>query len=886
MAIATDLIYWNYKMQQKKITFTENDQVQPKMFFATIFGMNMKRFAFSVMVMLFFLSVPKGSFTQVTRDTGEVFIEISNIISAMPGNSGNNYSAPALPELTTWGHSLSFVLDGNYEQADDSLAKIGYDVVQFLDTSGAVNTTYFMMKSNGINFWGTYVYNPNYCRALVIQSPHAKNEINTGKQGIHIFEKTQAMFFSMCGTSRCNNLAYSGCSGVTAVCSDIPENYRISDPPHNISTIFQSTTDTLFNRFPTSIFIQLHGFTKLATDPYAIVSNGTQLTPEPDYIVPLVTNLFSEDTTLTFKIAHVDLNWGRLRAFDNTQGRLINSSPDACGSNAATTNGRFIHIEQERTKLRENQAAWDKMANAVNNTFTSYPIVWEGTTSSDWNTASNWRNGSVPAATDNISVARGRNVLVINESPEAPAACMHLEIQSGATVTINAGMALTVNGDLKNSGNLTLLSIPDASASLIVYGTVSGNANVGRYIAGYSDALHGWHLLSSPVASQEISSFHTAGSGNDFLKWDEANIKWVNRTAPDGGINGDFETEFSPGTGYMIANTGNSTQIFSGVPNNSDISFSGLSFTGASTHSGWHLLGNPFPSALIWNKTAWNLSNVDATAKLWQESTASYLDIEPVTGIIPAMQGFFVHVNQSMGTLTIDASDRTHNPQNWYKNTGENELKLTVYDTEGGTSQESIIKVVEGSTVGFDDAFDSWFMAGHAPLFYSKVPEGFLSTNALPELTQETTIPLSFNKNTSSSFYIEVKGVNTLIPQKAVYLTDIKTRQTQLLNDYPVYWFAAEEDDITERFVIHFKSSNNEFAHQVNIFEARNGIEIRSSKPITGKTDIFDVSGRLIKSQLIANSINVSVDLSGFRGFAVVSVITSDEVFTKKVVVW
>ncbi len=836
--------------------------------------------------MLSLLLVPKGSFAQVTRDTGEIFIEISNIITSMPGNSGNNYSAPSLAELTTWGHALSFILDGNYVQADDSLAKIGYDVVQFLDTSGAINTTYFMIKSNGSNYWGTYVYNPNYCRALVIQSPHAKNEINTGKQGIHVFEKTQALFFGMCGTSRCNNSAYSACSGGTMVCSDIPENYRISDPAHNISTIFQSTTDTLFNRFPTSTFIQLHGFTKLATDPYAIISNGTQLTPEPDYIVPLVANLFSEDNTLTFKIAHVDLDWGRLRAFDNTQGRLINTSPDACGSNAINTNGRFIHIEQERTKLRENLAAWDKMANALVNTFTSYPIVWEGTTNSDWNTASNWRNGSVPAANDNVSVARGRNVLVINESSEAPAACMHLEIQSGATVTINAGMALTVYGDLNNSGNLTLLSTPLASASLIVYGTVKGSANVDRYITGYNDELHGWHLLSSPVASQEISTFHTPGSGNDFLKWDEANNKWVNRTASDSGINPDFETDFIPGTGYMIANIGSSTQTFSGVPDNSDISFSGLSFTGASSHSGWHLLGNPFPSALIWNKTAWNLSNVDATAKIWQESSASYIDVEPATGIIPAMQGFFVHVNQQSGSLTIDASDRSHNPQNWYKNSEANELKLTVYDTEGGTSQESIIKVVEGSTAGFDDAFDSRFLAGHAPKFYSKVPEGFLSTNALPELTPETAIPLSFIKNASSSFYISADGINTLMPPKAVYLTDIKTKQTQLLNDYPVYWFTAQEGDISERFVVHFKASNNEFTHQVNIFESNNGIEIRSSKPITGTVNIFDISGRLIKSQHIENSISVSVDLAGFRGFAVVSVITSDDIFIKKVVVW
>jgi len=849
-------------------------------------GMHLKRFTFSVIVLLCLFNASTCVFAQLGRDTGDIFIEISNIISSMPGNSGNDYMDPSSTARGSWGNALDFVLNGNYNQAADTLATIGYELVQFLDTSGVIHTTYFVLRSNSSNYWGTYVYNPDYCRPLVIQCPHAKKEFNTGKEGIHVFVKTRALFFCLSGTSRCNNSTSSACSGTTTVCSGEAESYRISDLPHSISTIFQSTTDTLLNRFSNTYFIQLHGFTKLDTDPYVILSNGTQLTPNPDYIVPLTTYLYNEDSTLTFKVAHVDLDWGRLRSFNNTQGRLINSSPDACSTDASATNGRFIHIEQEKTKLRDTEAGWDKMANALLNSFTCYPVVWKGSSNSDWNTAANWRNGMVPVFSDNVSIAPARRAVMIDAAAETPASCMHLEIQNGASLTVNEGKALTVYGNLQNYGSLNLQSTAGATASLIVYGTINGDANIERYIAGYNDNVHGWHLLSSPVDSQAISFFHTPGSGNDFLKFDEANDLWVNRTATGGVLNTDFETTFIPGTGYLIANINSSKQIFSGVPKNTDIIIQEISYTESSTHSGWHLLGNPYPSALIWNNTAWNLINIDATAKIWNESSASYIDIAPDTGIIPAMQGFMVHVNAPSGSLTIDASDRTHNDRNWYKDAGANELKLTVYDREGNTSQETIIKVVEGATRGFDSEFDSHFLAGNAAMFYSNTSEGALSTNAIPELTAETAIALSFVKNSSSTFYIEAEGVNTLAPLKSVFLTDVKTNVTQRLNDNPVYSFTSMEGDLTDRFVLHFRSPDIVFLPAIRIFETNHHIEIRSNKPTDGTINIYDVAGRLIKSALIKNSGSSSVSLSNFKGTAIVSVITPDGVVNRKVVVW
>ncbi|AMC10837.1 hypothetical protein Lupro_06090 [Lutibacter profundi] len=295
----------------------------------------------------------------------------------MPGNSGNNYAHPTLTQQNSWSGILANLFNQNYAKASDTANAIGYNLVKFVDTTGIENSTYYMLKTNSANYWGTYVYYPNYTKSLVIQSPHPKKDFNTGKEGVFVFMKTEALFFALSGTSRCNNSNYSSCDGTTTVCSGSSENYRISDLSHNVSTIFQTTTAVIFNTFNESHFIQLHGFSKLTSDPYIILSNGTQLTPSPDYISIFKTNIENEDAVLTFKLAHIDLSWTRLRGFYNTQGRLINASSNYCNANATVTNGRFMHLEQEKTRLRNDSTGWVKVANALNNTFSSSSLSSE-----------------------------------------------------------------------------------------------------------------------------------------------------------------------------------------------------------------------------------------------------------------------------------------------------------------------------------------------------------------------------------------------------------------------------------------------------------------------------------------------------------------------------
>ena len=95
------------------------------------------------------------------------------------------------------------------------------------------------------------------------------------------------------------------------------------------------------------------------------MSNGTDQTPSTDYLVSLKDNLTLLDNSLTFKIGHIDIGWTRLLGTTNMQGRYINGVASPCNTSSSSTTGRFLHVEQAYSKLRDNLTSWNKVVNAV-----------------------------------------------------------------------------------------------------------------------------------------------------------------------------------------------------------------------------------------------------------------------------------------------------------------------------------------------------------------------------------------------------------------------------------------------------------------------------------------------------------------------------------------
>jgi len=205
--------------------------------------------------------------------------------------------------------------------------------------------------------------------------------------------------------------------------------------------------------------------------------------------------------------------------------------------------------------------------------------------------------------------------------PTICAVAQQMRVEPGTKITITSGNTLDVS-----AGNLVLKSNNSGDASLLNRGSITfsgeGQAVVERYIGAWSGDDHGWHLLSSPIAGQNIQPEFVTDPPNatqDFYKWDEVSGYWINSKLENGSWNPAFDETFTPGAGYLVAYSEDVTKNFTGVLNNDDIVRNGLTYTLSSLATGWHLLGNPYPCALEWNQTTgitgWNISNIDGVCK-------------------------------------------------------------------------------------------------------------------------------------------------------------------------------------------------------------------------------------------------------------------------------
>ena len=297
-------------------------------------------------------------------------------LTSIAGSSGDDYLQANSTELNTWNLTVEEILNQNIASAQTYASTINYKITEYIDTVDIPDQLYYILEEQNpkTKYWGIFIFNSSPCRNnLVIQAPHPIYDINTGEQAIYCFSKLNAKSLFIAGAHRCNHSSFSSCDGTTTACSSSLTAYRISDMAHNVNTPFQNTTEILMANDSSTVFFQLHGFAKESTDPYLIISNGTRDTPLVDYAVQFKNELSVIDNTLTFKIAHIDLSWDRLIAFSNTQGRLVNGSLDPCNTHNNYSNGNFVHLEQEKTKLRLDSTGWEKIFLALSNTFICIP---------------------------------------------------------------------------------------------------------------------------------------------------------------------------------------------------------------------------------------------------------------------------------------------------------------------------------------------------------------------------------------------------------------------------------------------------------------------------------------------------------------------------------
>jgi hypothetical protein len=525
---------------------------------------------------------------------------------------------------------------------------------------------------------------------------------------------------------------------------------------------------------------------------------------------------------------------------------------------------------------------------------------WIGAVNTDWSNPANWTAGA-PLSFSLVTIpSLPSNQPHITASVASPSQCDDLTIENGAALTIDAGKALTINGTLTNNAGETGLRIKSdvSGTGSLISSTTGIDAKVERFLTKMK-----WHFIGMPVESGVAGVFQLPSGHSDiYLKTHiEETNSWGEYIIP-------VSTSLELGRGYECwvgDDTYNSDEIivFPGKLNAGDFvtnnvgGFYDLTFNG----SGYNFICNPYPSALQGNINSWARTNVDASIWVWEGTGTTmagggnYLTWNGTTGsltdgIIPSMQGFFVHANNTGPSLTIPQSSRVHHSQLFYKDSGLPLNTLRV-DVEGnGCNDALFVCFNEQSTEGYDPDFDVRKLYGTnlAPQLYAIIPGDELSINVLPALSVNRIVDMGFECEVPATFTIKVTGFDGFNEDTDFYLEDLKVDIVQDLKENPVYTFTGEFGDDPNRFLLHFGNPNG--IHDVNsnpvrIYSNNDQIYILNPTYKQASVIIYDVTGRQIVQRNIYGETTASINIKTGTGLYIVKLKTDDRFLTQKVII-
>jgi len=460
-----------------------------------------------------------------------------------------------------------------------------------------------------------------------------------------------------------------------------------------------------------------------------------------------------------------------------------------------------------------------------------------------------------------------------------------LLIQSNGKLIVQPQIQLTVSDSLSNlSGNDGfVLEADNTGMASLLHDAPNIPATVESYISEDQ-----WHLVSSPVKDAQSNVFNDI-----YLKWfSEPDSSW-NYIEP-------LNYPLVSGKGFAAwsysTSTGNAIVNYSGKLNSTDTPLS-LKYTSAATHEGkgWNLVGNPFPSAIDWQNN-WNQVNLDNTIYVYdgvQYQTWNHNDGGTGFGTkdnddIPVGQGFWVKANNSSPSLTIPQTNRKHSSQEFYKNGDELENLLT-FTIEGNDYADAmIIYFNDLATANFDPDWDAWKMRGisEAPQIFSVAGEIELAVNILPNVVENTVVPIGLEVGNENIYTIMVSDFEYFDGNVDIYLEDLHENQFIDLKQISAYSFTSNPFDEINRFLLHFNNNSNDGIKVDNkpthVYAYGRNIYISKQSSDKAQITVYNIAGQAILKNSIYESLS-TIAIPGSGKIYLVEIVTAGSINITKV---
>lgn len=491
----------------------------------------------------------------------------------------------------------------------------------------------------------------------------------------------------------------------------------------------------------------------------------------------------------------------------------------------------------------------------------------------------------------------------------------NLVVLAGATLTVEAETAVTVNNDLTIEGNLVLESNSSGMAGLLTNGAVTGTTEATtaqRYMSGNK-----WHLTSSPLGGQNISELLSTssnaisknGASYAMMDYSEGNNNWnAYFTAATAG-------NFEAGKGYAIHRDTNGSVVFGGTIPANDVSAN-------ITHSadGWNLVGNPFPTALGITSNAASTDNFLAvnSAKLDPSYMALYLWVEEdaydgtridykiinnagsgslVMDYVQMGQGFFVKTNTGVNSVDFTKNMRSIQPDIEFKDakTPWPAINLTVESAGKGSS--TTVAFHKNMTKGLDISFDAgMFKSDPDFALYSHLLEDNgvdFSIQCLPDNDfNNMVIPIGLDAPSGKEIKFVAQTTNLPLGCKVVLEDKQKGTFTEMNSSSQTYKVTLDKKSSgIGRFYVHLSDNTTsiekiETKDLYNIVPQSNygQIKIYGAVKVNTSVRVIDMAGRIIADkQLQQSDLNV-INVGKLKtGIYIVQIQSENEMYTKKI---
>jgi trimeric autotransporter adhesin len=511
---------------------------------------------------------------------------------------------------------------------------------------------------------------------------------------------------------------------------------------------------------------------------------------------------------------------------------------------------------------------------------------------------------------------------------------------AGSGASVQRILALDFNL-ITNGRPLTLLS--DINSTAMVNnngGVVVGSATVQRYInttgpGGPTVPGIGYRHLSAPVSNTTFADLAATGytpivnpafntAPNPLTVSPYPNIFGFDETRPGASFGDGYFSPASlaspmvPGKGYSVAMVGTAKPDFVGTLGNGPVAVTNLTRTGSNGKTGWHLLGNPYPSPIDWDLVTVP-AGMNPTISVFRTTggaNGTYTQYTngvgaPGADLIASAQGFFAEITGA-GPVTLTFTNAARvttyaNPAHYRPAADARptaHLTLHRADQPATTADEAFVYFQNGATTALDRTFDARKMRaeGESASIFTLARGQELAINGLPaEQADAATVALGIVAPVAGTYELTAEALRAFAPGTAIVLLDQLTGTSYDLNLQPTVRFTVAQagQDLT-RFALRFGRGSTDVAGlttaSLDVYPNPVGsgaalrVEAAGVRGTTMQVELVDALGRTVIRRTVAvaaEAASLQLDTRTLRAGAYTLRLTSADAtpITRQVVV-